>query len=126
MALSRAVLNSGGSLPQIEIIVGNAHFAKFEFFLYDNTGQNPIKFAEGVNSDSVPDIFEIGTGGTVAGLDKCTVFWQAAIASPTGAPGENYSVIVRVLQDGQIVGQDSKTGPLTDPPPLGFIRLQVQ
>jgi hypothetical protein len=126
MPLSTAVLNSGGSLPQIEIIVGNAHFAKFEFFLYDKNGKNPVKFAQGVNSDDVADIFEIGTGGTVANLDKCTVFWQTAIASPTGTPGENFSVVVRVLQDGQIAAQDSKTGPLTTPPPIGFIRLKVQ
>ena len=126
MPVNNAILRSAGSLPKIEIIVGFAHFAKFEFFIYDQAGQNPVKFAEGVNSDDVPDIFEIGTGGTVAALDKRTIFWQAAIASPTGAPGENYSVIIRVMQDGQIVGTDSKTGPMTNPLPYGFIRLAVE
>ncbi|MEW6209505.1 MAG: hypothetical protein AB1631_14145 [Acidobacteriota bacterium] len=126
MPVNTAALRAAGSLPEIEIIVGFAHFAKFEFFLYDQAGQNPVKFADGDNSDDTPDIFEIGTGGTVAALDKRTVFWQAAIASPTGTPGENYSVLIRILQDGQIVGTDGKTGPMTDPLPHGFIRLTVQ
>jgi hypothetical protein len=112
-------------VPTVEIIVGFAHFAKYEFFLYDPSGQNPQKFAEGVNSDAVPDIFPINDPAGVQGLDKRTLFWQAAIASPTGAPNEQYSVLIRVVQDGTIVGTDTKTGPLTDPLPFGFIRFNV-
>lgn len=126
MSVSRAILKSSGSLPKVEIIVGFAHFAKFEFFLYDQKGQNPQKFAEGVNNDTIPDIFEIGTGGSVSSLHNRTMFWQVAIASPTGAPGENYSVFIRVTQDGNIVGSDSKTGPMTDPFAFGFIRFVVE
>ena len=126
MSVSVATLSGSGGLPKVEIIVGFAHFAKFEFFIYDQNGQNPQKFAEGVNSDTIPDIFEIGTGGTVAVLHNRTIFWQAAIASPTGAAGENYSVFIRVLQDGNIVGSDSKTGPMTSPITFGFLRLVVK
>lgn len=126
MSVSKATLSGAGNLPTIEIIVGFAHFAKYEFFIYDQNGQNPQKFAEGVNSDTVPDVFEVGTGGPVANLNNRTVFWQAAIASPTGAPGENYSVFIRVVQDGKVVGTDTKTGPMTDPLPFGFMRLVVQ
>src|SRR5262245_61223475 len=125
MAISKANLKSPGGLPSIEIIIGHAHFAKFEFFLFDQNGRNPEKFGEGVNSDGAPDIFEIGTGGSVPALDKRAIFWQAAIASPTGAQGENFSVTIRILQDGQIIGTDTKTGPMTDPLPFGFFRLAV-
>ena len=86
MPVSKATLISSGSLPSIEIIVGFAHFAKFEFYIYDQNGQNPQKFAEGVNSDTTPDVFQIGTGGEVGDLHNRTIFWQAAIASPTGVP----------------------------------------
>jgi len=126
MPVSKAILNAAGSLPKVEIIVGFAHFAKFEFFLFDQNGQNPQKFAEGVNSDTIPDIFEVGTGGSVASLNNRTIFWQVAVASPTGAPGENFSIFIRVSQDENIVGSDSKTGAMTDPLPFGFLRFVVQ
>jgi len=58
-------------------------------------------------------------------LDKRTLFWQAAIASPTGAPNEQFSVLIRVAQDGVIVGTDTKTGPMTAPTTFGFIRFNV-
>src|SRR4029078_8483316 len=62
----------------------------------------------------------------VAQLDKRTLFWQAAIASPTGAPNEQFSVLIRVIQDGKVVGTDPKTGPMTAPLPFGFIRFIVE
>jgi hypothetical protein len=126
MPVNKAILRAGGSLPKVEVLIGHAHFGKFEIFLFDQDGRNPVKFAEGVNSDEVPDIFEIGSGGNVKDLDRRSMFWQAAIASPTGAPSENFSVMIRVTQDGQTVGTDSKTGPMTDPIPFGFVRMQVQ
>lgn len=125
MPANKATLKANGSIPRVEIIVGFAHFAKYEFFLYDATGQNPVKFADGVNSDDVPDIFPVDNPASVRDLDKRTMFWQAAISSPTGAPDEKYSVLIRIIQDGSIVGTDTKTGSMTDPLPFGFIRFSV-
>ena len=125
MPVPKAILRSAGSLPKIEILIERKHFAKFEFFIYDQTDQNPTKFAQGDNGDNVPDVFEIGTGGAVAALNKRALFWQAALASFSPTAGENYSVIVRILQDGQVVGIDSKIGSMSDPIPFGFIRLSV-
>lgn len=123
MPLNQATLSGAGGVPKVEIIVGHAHFAKYEIFLYDVTGKNPKQIAAGVNSDDLPDVFDIGN--SVGALDQTTLFWQAVIASPTGTPGGNYSVIVRITQDGAVVGTDTKTGPLAGPPPFGFIRLIV-
>jgi hypothetical protein len=125
MPATIATLDPNGSTPEIEIIVGHAHFARFDFFLYDATGKNPRKIDEGRNDDNVPDIFPIDNP-PLAGLDNFTVFWRAVVSSQLGLPNENYSVIVRVMQDGKIAGMDSKTGLLTDIPPRGFIRLQVR
>lgn len=125
MPANKANLSAKGGTPSVEIIVGHAHFGMFQFFLYDASGRNPQKFGEGVNSDTVPDIFPINNP-PLNGLDGCTIFWRADIASPTGAPGEQFSVIVRVQQDGSIAGSDSKTGPVTGPSPSGFIRLTVR
>lgn len=125
MSVPKATLKANGSIPEVEIIVGFAHFAKFEFFLYDATGQNPQKFAAGVNSDNVSDVFPVDNPASVQDLDNRTMFWQAAIASPMGSPNESYSVQIRVTQDGSVVGGDTKTGPMTSPLPFGFIRFRV-
>ena len=125
MAVKKATLAGKGGTPKVEIIFGFAHSAKFEFFLYDAQRRNPVKFAEGVNSDDIPDIFDIGNPGPVTALNGCTLFWQAAIASATSAPGQQYMVHVRVMQDGKLAGADDNTGPLSNPPPFGFIRLEV-
>ena len=125
MPANIATLDLNGGTPAVEIIVGHAHFARFDFSLFDATGRNPQTIGEGINSDNVPDIFPLNSP-PLSGLERHTIFWRAVISSPTGAPGETYSVIVRVIQDGRVVGTDSKTGRLTDIPPEGFIRLQVR
>lgn len=122
-----ATLDLNGRTPEIEIIVGNAHFARFDFFLYDATGKNPRLIAEGRNDDNAqfPDIFPIANP-PLSGLDGHTIFWRAVVSSQLGTPGESYSVLVRVMQDGKIAASDSKSDLLTAIPPKGFIRLQVR
>jgi hypothetical protein len=117
-------LNPGGGRPAVEIIVGNGHFARFDFSLFDATGSNPQLIGEGLNVDNIPDIFPL-PGPTISALDQTTIFWRAVISSPTGLPNETFAVTVRVIQDGKVMGSDSKTGLVTDIPPKGFIRLQV-
>jgi hypothetical protein len=121
--ITQANLSSGGSVPRIEIKVGHAHFAKYEFFLFDATGKNPKLIGTGINSDGVPDIFDIG--GPVTVLNQTTLFWQAVVASPTGKPGETFFVQVEVTQDETVLATDTKAGPLSGPNPNGFIRLAV-
>jgi len=58
-------------------------------------------------------------------LHHSVVWWRAAIADPTGVPGAQYIVSVRVIQDGNVVGMDAKTGKLTGTPVSGFIGLEV-
>ena len=125
MPISTATLDAGGTRPQVEIIVGHAHFAAFDMTLFDASGRNGVKFANGRTDDTIPDIFPIDQP-PVKALDGSTIFWRAVVASPTGTPGEQSSVIVRVLQDGKIAGTDTKTGPITGPSPSGFIRLTVR
>lgn len=126
MPANIANLDANGGTPQVEIIIGHAQFAMFRFFLYDANGRNPQMFGEGVNSDTIPDIFPINSPSPAGALHNHTIFWRAAVASPTGGPNEKYAVFIRVLQDGNIVGTDSRTGSVTDTPPSGFIRLLVR
>src|SRR5258708_12483705 len=94
MPVNQATLKATGDIPQVEIVVGFAHFAKYEFFLYDQNGQNPQKFAEGVNSDTILDIFPLPL--PVANLHKRTLFWQPAIPSPPGAPNTQFSSLTPI------------------------------
>lgn len=123
MPATIATLNSGGGRPAVEIIIGNGQFARFDISLFDATGHNPHKFGEGI-TDSIPDIFPL-PGPSISALNGTTVLWRAVISSFTGVAGETFSVTVRVIQDGKVVGSDSKTGLVTDIPPRGFIRLQA-
>jgi hypothetical protein len=41
MPASIATLDPAGGTPTVEIIVGHAHFARFDFFLYDASDRNP-------------------------------------------------------------------------------------
>lgn len=127
MPATIATLDLNGRTPEIEIIVGNAHFARFDFFLYDATGKNPRLIAEGRNDDNAefPDIFPIANP-PLSGLNNFTIFWRAVVSSQLGLPNETYSVTVRVMQGGKIAGQDFKSDLLTAIPPKGFIRLQVR
>ena len=124
MPATIAKLNAGGGVPAIEIIVTNGHFARFDCSIFDASGKNPRLVGEGINTDNIPDIFPIEST-SVGALDRFTLFWRAVISSPTGNPGEQFFVMARVIQDGKIVGSDSKEGLVTDIPPKGFIRLQV-
>lgn len=125
MPAKTATLDLGGPTPSVEIIVGNAHFARFEFFLYDATGANPRLIGGGRNDDNIPDVVEINNP-PLSGLDRTTIFWRAVVTSQTGTPDEKYAVTIRVLQGDRIAGTDFKSDLLTELPPKGFIRLQVR
>jgi len=117
-------LKAGGGRPAIEIIVGNLHRARFDVSLFDASGSNPQTFGAGLNTDNIPDIFPL-PGPTVSALDGTTIFWRTVISSPTGLPNETFSVTVRIIQDGKVMGSETRTGLVTDLPPEGFIRLHV-
>ena len=122
MPVTTAKLDPNGNTPQVEIIIGHAHFGMFDLNLYDANGKNPKKIGEGVTNDTIPDIFPLNQA-PVNMLNGFTIFWRAVITSPVGTPGEKFSVFVRVIQDGTICGTDSQTGDVTGPSPSGFIRL---
>jgi hypothetical protein len=112
----------------VEIVIGHLQFGRFQFFLFDRQGRNPQPITPpggAVNTDTIPDIFDVtGSPETLAG---CTIWWQCGLASPTGQPGELFSITVRVLQNGKIAGKDGRTGVLAEQPIVeGLIRLQLE
>jgi hypothetical protein len=112
MADNIVFLKRNGSIPQIELTFGFAQFAKYQIFLFDVQGRNPVAIAHGINIDRIPDKFPIGS--SVAALDGCFVTWQAVIASPTGGPGQQFSQKAIFTQDDVtcLNSPFTQTGPL--------------
>lgn len=108
------LLKRNGSVPQIELSFGFAQFAKYQIFLFDTQGQNPVEVAHGINIDASPDTFSIGT--SVAALDGRFITWQVVIASPTGGPGQQFSQKATFTQDGAVCANSpfTQAGPLSN------------
>jgi molybdopterin biosynthesis enzyme len=116
-------LDRNGETPAVEITVGNEMPSRYDVHLFDATGANPQLIGTGQNGN--PKTFPL-PGPPVSALDQTTIMWRAVINSATGQPGDNnFVVTVRVIQNGNVKGSDSKTGFVTDIPPEGFFRLQV-
>ena len=114
MADNIVQLKRNGSVPQIELTFGFAQFAKYRILLWDTQGQNPTEVAHGINVDTSPDKFPIGT--SVADLDGRFLTWQAVIASPTGGPGEQFSQAAIFTQDDALCPNSpfKQAGPLSN------------
>lgn len=99
MPHKRVTLNPAGGLPSIELRFGNALFAKYDIFLFDRNGANPQPVStDQLNSDDVPDIFQVGT--VLSDLDQRILFWQAAISVFDNQPNQTYRMTAVISQDG--------------------------
>ncbi len=113
MAHKRVSIKKGGGLPQVELRFGNALFAKYDIFLFDRNGMNPqpIKTNQ-LNSDNIPDIFEVGT--SAAALDQQILFWQAAISVLDNKPDQTYLMRAIITQDGRELATFDKRGSIVN------------
>lgn len=122
-------LNATGEGPEVEIVVGHLHRADYQLLLFDTHGANPIGIGspdgKGKSGDQVPDRFPLGL--PLADLHRRTLFWQAGLVSfvPEG-DSEPFSVTVRVLQNGNIVGLSGGSGVMSRPHTSGMFHLKVQ
>lgn len=114
MADNIVELKRNGSVPQIELRFGFAQFAKYRILLWDKQGQNPVEVAHGINVDTSPDKFPVGS--SVDELDGRFITWQAVIASPTGGPGEQFSQLAAFTQDNVLCPNSpfKQAGPLSN------------
>jgi hypothetical protein len=115
-----------GGQPEIELEFGFAQFAQYRIFLWDVTGKNPVQIGHGVNVDNIPDKFPIPDA--VATLDNRFITWQAVIASPTGGPGQQYSMKATFTQDGANCpnGPFPRQGALNPDPFIAFDKAKIQ
>jgi hypothetical protein len=124
-----ATLTATGGVPEVEIVVSHLHRADYQLLLFDTHGANPVGVGsadgKGKTGDQVPDRFPLAL--PLADLHRRTLFWQAGLVSfvPEG-DSEPFSVTVRVLQDGNIVGLGGGSGVMNRPHASGMFHLKVQ
>ena len=124
-----ANVKATGGPPEVEIVVGHLHRADYQLLLFDTHGANPMGIGshdgKGKTGDQVPDRFPFGL--PLADLHRRTLFWQAGLVTsvPEGN-SEPFSVTVRVLQDGNIVGLGGGSGVMSRPHASGMFHLKVQ
>lgn len=105
-------LNPTGGVPSIRLTFGFAQFAKFRIFLWDQNGQNPQQITHGSNLPGSPQSFslQIPPGNLIGRF----LTWDALITSPTGGPGQQYSMTATFSQDGNTIQNATftRSGPL--------------
>ena len=114
MAGNIVLLKRDGSIPEIDLKFGFAQFAKYRILLWDSEGKIPVEVAHGINIDTVPDRFPVGT--SVADLDGRFITWQAVIASPPGGEAQQFSQKATFIQDNATCPNSpfTQSGPLSN------------
>ena len=104
---NEVTLNPAGGRPSIKLTFGFAQFAKFRVFLWDQNGQNFQQLTP-PNTSSLPG----APASFVIDFPPATLIgrfltWDALISSPTGGPGEQYSMDSTFTQDGHPAPQNA-------------------
>lgn len=106
------------------VTIGQAQFGKFRLILWDESGRNPQVLTEQTNTDNIPDFVDLGTP---SGVNRKILQWEGFVSAFSSGPGQLYSVIVEVMQGGQVVpdGLISESGALEGgaKPFFGAVRL---
>jgi hypothetical protein len=92
-------ISAGGSIPVVEVTIGQAQFGKYELYLWDENGQNPVLLGSGLNTQP-PQAIPIGT--SVASLNKKILSWQCIVSALSTDPNQHFAVTVTIRQDGTI------------------------
>ncbi len=120
----QAAVRTAGGPVSVEIRFGHAQHGKYTIQLFDPVGTTELAREPGLSTDERPDRFDLKPSASQ--LHRHLVQWSGAVDAFSSAPGQQYSVIFDVTQDGNPVpgGHVEKTGPLTITQAfLGILRL---
>lgn len=111
--IPEAHIEKGGGAVSVQITFGHAQHATYTIQLFDAAGSTELARETGVNTDTEPDRFDLTL--TPAQLHRHLVQWSGAVDAFSGGPGQRYSVIFEIIQNGATVpdGRREKSGPLT-------------
>lgn len=122
--MAEARIAAGGGTVGVEITFGHAQHGTYTIQLFDPSGTAELARETGFSTDTVPDRFDLKL--PPARLDRTFVQWSGAVDAFSSAPGQRFSVIFEVTQDGAAVpgGRIEKSGPLNLTQAfLGVLRL---
>ena len=107
-----ARIRRDGGPVTVEIAFGHAQHGNYTIQLFDPTGDTELSRETGLSTDQIPDRFELQR--TAAQLDQHLLQWSGSVSAFSSAPGQQFSVIFDVSQNGQTVpgGHVEITGPL--------------
>ena len=108
-----AAIAAGGGPVTVSIVFGQAQHAKYTIQLFDPAGTTELTRQAGLNTDAIPDQFTLQA--SPAQLDQHLLQWSGAVSAFTPAPGQLFSIIVDVTQNGVSVpgAPVPRTGKLT-------------
>ncbi len=109
MAHKRVKLKRTGSLPTVRLRFGQQLFGKYSIYLYDRDGANHVPIAV---DQTGSDTFTVGTN--LVDLHQRILYWQAAISIVVDRPDQIYVMTTIIGQDGQVMGEFEKRGPITN------------
>jgi hypothetical protein len=119
-------LSATGGPPNVEIVIGQAQFGKYELSLFDTDGRNPVIVGAGLSHDQLPDAFQID--GDPRALQARFLSWSANLIPAGNEANPQFSLIVHIRQGGvEVPGAPIvSTGPLPAPHvEFGFVKLEV-
>lgn len=110
MPLNKISIRPAGGPVTVEILFGFAQVGAYNLLLWNKTGNASKKLGEGVNTDNVPDQFDLPkpTKNNVGKILDCL----ATVITPTVQAGNRYRVDMIVRQDGQERGREFDEGPI--------------
>ncbi|MBX2990908.1 MAG: hypothetical protein KF749_07040 [Bacteroidetes bacterium] len=111
MSLNKIPINEKGGTVTVEISFGYAQVGAYTLLLWNKTGNSNKKLGEGINTDNVPDEFDLPkpVKNNVGKILDCL----ATIISPNPDEGSRYRVDMIVLQNGEECGRESYEGTIS-------------
>jgi len=105
MPLKQIPFQKSGGPITVEIAFGFAQVGAYNLVLWDATGNGKHQIGEGMNTDTIPDIYLLPQPNVQN--EKRLLDCVATIIAPNPKPGEQYRVDMIVRQDGNECGRES-------------------
>ena len=126
MPIKSVRLRAADGPPNVEIVIGQSQFGKYEVSLFDTDGRNPVVIGSGLSHDQAPDNFQID--GNPATLHGRFISWSANLIPMGNEANPQFSFRVHIRQRGvDVPGSPiSNQGPLPGPRvEFDFVKMEV-
>lgn len=108
MPLNTIPFKSSGDPISVEVSFGYAQVGAYDLFLWDATGNEKLQLGEGVNTNQLPDVYQLPQPNSKN--DGRLVDCIATVIAPNPIPGQRYRVDMIVRQGNTECGRESDEG----------------